>query len=291
MSLRHLLLLLLLSVPLVHAQEETALQELSVSEAQIALSIYLDESGRVVILGYAEESQLESLPFLALSKYKFNNETNELYALTDALTSKRGEVWGMNFSIDGVYSDFSATFYFPQGTAISKITVSNGLEYYISAGNESIEVAVQGFNVAAPEILVNYRLAIEKEKKILPNYLIAIVILLAAVIVILVRVYRREEKVAEEAISKEKKEIAVTSEMKKVMETLSENERRIVETLIREGGKATQAKIRRETGIAKSSLSGHLNALQRKKIIDKREYGRTNIIELSAWFLEKKEGE
>jgi uncharacterized membrane protein len=83
----------------------------------------------------------------------------------------------------------------------------------------------------------------------------------------------------------EKKEIQPTSEMQKVIETLSENEKVIVNALLKEGGKLTQANIRRETGIAKSSLSGILNALQRKNMIKKREYGRTNLIELSSWFL------
>lgn len=277
------LLLLLLSVPFAHAQEENAVQ-VNITETQIALSIYLSESGRALVIGYAEESQLGSLPFLPLSKYKFNNETSELYALTDALTSKLGETWTMNFSAEGVYSDFSASFYFPLNTKISRIAVSGGLDYYISAGSESVEIAVQGFNVAAPEILVNYEQALETRRAL--TSLIAAGALLIAV-VILVRAYKKKEEAA--IVQAKKKGIAVTSEMKKVMETLSENERRIVETLISGGGKATQAKLRRETGIAKSSLSGHLNALDRKKIIKKREYGRTNIVELSPWFLGEKE--
>jgi uncharacterized membrane protein len=59
--------------------------------------------------------------------------------------------------------------------------------------------------------------------------------------------------------------------------------------LLRNGGSATQADIRYEIMIPKSSLTGILNALKRRNIIKKREYGRTNIIELSEWFLSERE--
>lgn len=85
------------------------------------------------------------------------------------------------------------------------------------------------------------------------------------------------------------RDIVLTPEMQKVFETLSENERQIVNALIKNKGKLTQAKIRIETGIPKSSLTGIIYALERKKIVNKTKYGRTNVIELSSWFLNKKE--
>jgi uncharacterized membrane protein len=82
-----------------------------------------------------------------------------------------------------------------------------------------------------------------------------------------------------------KKNIRITGEMQKVIETLSEKEKSIILLLLRNGGSATQADIRYKVEIPKSSLTGIINALNRKNIIKKREYGRTNIIELSEWFL------
>jgi uncharacterized membrane protein len=73
--------------------------------------------------------------------------------------------------------------------------------------------------------------------------------------------------------------------MQKVIDTLSDKEKAIILLLLRNGGSATQADIRYEIEIPKSSLTGIINALKRKNIIKKREYGRTNIIELSEWFL------
>ncbi|HEX7575352.1 MAG TPA: hypothetical protein VF360_03160, partial [Candidatus Methanoperedens sp.] len=81
------------------------------------------------------------------------------------------------------------------------------------------------------------------------------------------------------------KNIRITGEMQKVIETLSEKEKNIILLLLRNGGSATQADIRYQVEIPKSSLTGIINALNRKNIIKKREYGRTNIIELSEWFL------
>ena len=50
-------------------------------------------------------------------------------------------------------------------------------------------------------------------------------------------------------------------------------------------GEMTQADLRYETGIPKSSLTGILRNLERRNIINKKEWGRTNVIELSEWFL------
>ena len=85
------------------------------------------------------------------------------------------------------------------------------------------------------------------------------------------------------------KKIAVTSEMEAVMQTLTARENAVMSTLISHGGRMTQAEIRYETGTPKSSLTGILISLERRKLVIKKEWGRTNIIELSDWFLSKKE--
>jgi len=83
--------------------------------------------------------------------------------------------------------------------------------------------------------------------------------------------------------------IVVSSEMEAVMQTLTARERTVMSTLIDHGGRMTQAEIRYETGTPKSSLTGILISLERRKLVSKKEWGRTNIIELSDWFLSKKE--
>ncbi|ABK14375.1 transcriptional regulator, TrmB [Methanothrix thermoacetophila PT] len=83
--------------------------------------------------------------------------------------------------------------------------------------------------------------------------------------------------------------IEITREMAAVIETLTNRERTVIETLLRKSGRMTQADLRYETGIPKSSLSGILNSLERRKLIKKREWGRTNVIEIAEWFVSRKE--
>ena len=83
--------------------------------------------------------------------------------------------------------------------------------------------------------------------------------------------------------------IATTSDMARVMETLTDRERTIVNALLKHNGEMTQADLRYETGIPKSSLTGIVRSLERRKIINKKEWGRTNVIELSKWFLSENE--
>jgi uncharacterized membrane protein len=74
---------------------------------------------------------------------------------------------------------------------------------------------------------------------------------------------------------------SISTEMMAVMETLTERERSVLEALIKHAGKMTQADIRYETGIPKSSLTGIIISLERRNIVTKKEWGRTNVIELS----------
>lgn len=76
-------------------------------------------------------------------------------------------------------------------------------------------------------------------------------------------------------------EAPISGEMTAVMETLTGRERSVLEALIKHQGKMTQAEIRYETGIPKSSLTGIIVSLERRNIVTKREWGRTNVIELS----------
>jgi uncharacterized membrane protein len=74
-----------------------------------------------------------------------------------------------------------------------------------------------------------------------------------------------------------------------VMDTLTEKEQAIAKALLRRGGTMTQTEIRYETDISKSSLSGILTAMEKRKLITKQEKGRTNVIELSERFLNTQE--
>ncbi len=268
-------------MPSAYAQDE-------IKEEQIALNGYIDDSGKVLITGYASEDSLSYMPFLDASEYTYDNNTNQLYAVTDQLTSKNAQSWHFNFSFEGYYSDYSITLYFPPGAEFTGFEVSPGLNYRLHIMNDSLAVSAQGYRIASPGIGVEYKQGtIEPEKQPdLAIFLIPGVIILISIPLIHFMIKKRGPVKEEEPV---KKELNVTAGMQKVIDTLSDNEKAIIRFMIKSGGAATQADIRYGTGIPKSSLSGIINALGRKKIIKKREYGRTNVIELSEWFLSENE--
>lgn len=94
---------------------------------------------------------------------------------------------------------------------------------------------------------------------------------------------------ASETDQNQKAGIKQTRAILAVMETLTDKEQAIVKALLRRGGTMTQTEIRYETDISKSSLSGILTAMEKRKLITKQEKGRTNVIELSERFLNTQE--
>jgi uncharacterized membrane protein len=81
----------------------------------------------------------------------------------------------------------------------------------------------------------------------------------------------------------------LTSEVSAVMDTLTDREKSIMKILLKRGRAMTQTDLRNELDMSKSSLSGILTSMERRKIITKRGKGRTNVIELSKEFLNHRE--
>jgi uncharacterized membrane protein len=365
----------------VHAQQSDS----SVGQS-LVLNVYLDNAGKALITGYAED--VSGLEFLTDSQFRFENDSHQLYALTDRLTAKAGDLWTLSFDASGSFDDYRVTFYLPSETSLGEINASQGLGYLLSASNESLVADIQGYEVSDPLITIQYRQllaangsslpplppAYPSESAVLIMLLIAAALLMAGFgLAVFLQRKRRglmaspyakdaatslmpekqdsaapvdlpsvsanaptspaldpgtpspeddgvflsetlQETVANEpnriepppssAPEKDreiadvgllpinestKNVVAVSSEMEAVMQTLTARERAVMSTLIEHGGRMTQADIRYETGTPKSSLTGILISLERRKLVSKKEWGRTNIIELSDWFLSEKE--
>ncbi len=388
-------------VMLAHAEQSDS----SVGQS-LVLNVYLDNAGKALITGYAED--VNGLAFLTDSQFRFENDSHQLYALTDRLTAKTGDLWTLSFDANGNFDDYRVTFYLPSETSLGEINASQGLGYLLSASNESLVADIQGYEVSNPLITIHYRQLLAANGSSLPPLppaypsegaalvmlLIAAALLMAGfgLAVFLQRKRRGSmaspietasatlpedhdrtgqvnlpsvaasvpssvaldpgassspeddgvllSEASEEIIANEpdridpassfpvsnaahilaedsltdvshssasekdgdiadtspppangstKKAIVVSSEMEAVMQTLTARERVVMSTLIEHGGRMTQADIRYETGTPKSSLTGILISLERRKLVSKKEWGRTNIIELSDWFLSKKE--
>lgn len=265
------------------------------SVKQLILNVYVDEAGKALVTGYVEQEDIDSFRFLKTSEYLYENDTNQLYALTNALTWKSGDNWGLNFTTYAYYTEYHTIFYLPGDVKLGRIECSEGVDYFVSASNESIVIDMQGYDVESPMTTIEYRQPLRENggegtgfEYLLPITAAISVLLAIALIIAIVKMKRREDNRDEKADTVKKGEIEITSEMARVMETLTDRERSIVNALIKHNGEMTQADLRYETEIPKSSLSGILRTLDRRKIIRKKEWGRTNVIELSEWFVRKK---
>ena len=410
--------------------------EMADSSQSLTLNVYLDGSGKALITGYAES--ISGLDFLNGSQFQRENDSHQLYALTAGLTAKEGDLWTLRFDSRGDFNDYRVTFYLPNETSLGEINTSQGLDYLLSASNESLVADVQGWELSNPHISIQYRqpLASNGNSQLpppppgYPGQSTALIVLIVAAclmmagfgIAVFMQRKRRglhknaleetmklsgeadwddeadfasaekeaaaqsekspnrsepahspssaqvpslrqssdpadatsgemaipgEEEAAKsssiesaprdflspttaQASDSEKlpqsdedsllsplssaqesemdddavaqpssqeespsglpeKKIVISSEMEAVMKTLTARENAVMNTLISHGGRMTQAEIRYETGTPKSSLTGILISLERRKLVIKKEWGRTNIIELSDWFLSKKE--
>jgi uncharacterized membrane protein len=271
---------------------------------QLILNIYIDETGKALVTGYIED--VDSLPFLKTAEYLYENDTKQLYALTNSLTWKYGDKWAINFTTnaDAYYTEYHTIFYLPGDVKLVEINYPPVLEHFVTTSNESLVIDIQGYDVESPMTTIEYQQPLaetggEEEGGFSFGYLLLIIVLLVltlALIITIVKMKRREDARHAEAeepqlkVHAEKGEMETTPEMARVMETLTDRERAIVNALIKHNGEMTQADLRYETEIPKSSLTGILRTLERRKIINKKEWGRTNVIELSEWFLSKKGG-
>ena len=121
----------------------------------LSLNVYLDSSGKALVTGYAEN--VSDLEFLNTSQFRFENDTRQLYALTDGLTTKVGDLWTIRFDARGGFDDYHVTFYLPSDVRLVMINTSNGLGYLLSASNESLVADVQGYEVSNPAISIQYQ--------------------------------------------------------------------------------------------------------------------------------------
>ncbi len=299
---------------------------------QLILNIYVDETGKALVTGYVEQEDVETLAFLETSSESeciYENDTNQLYALTNALTWKYGDRWVINFTTNSCYAEYHTTFYLPGNVRLAKIECSHGLDYFVMSSNKSFVVDIQGYDVETPVTLIEYQQPLKETETggadggfwsgVSSKYLIPIVglsvLALTLVLALIIAIMKiKGVKDAKQNIgintnsdtdtgtggntntdtgstehtetpSTKKGGITITNEMARVMETLTDRERAVVNALIKYGGEMFQVDIRYETEIPKSSLTAILRSLEKRKLIKKKEWGRTNLIILSEWFL------
>jgi uncharacterized membrane protein len=259
---------------------------------KFVLDIYPNRAGDALVIGYA--GNLKSLQFLKTSEYRYNNDTRQLFARTNALTRKDGDLWTLRFPILGRIDGYYTAFYLPNDVKLKEVNRSAGLGHLISTRNESLVVEVQGYEVQDPVVTIEYQQPlVVADEAINPAYIylfLAMALLVLGLTFLVIKQRKGGRKAAPseaQQIDASMKGVKITSELEAVIKTLTENELVVLRALLSHGGCMTQVDLRYETDTPKSSLSGILLSLERRKIITKKELGRTNLIELSEKFFLK----
>ncbi len=359
------LLLFLIAVILASGQELDS----KAAGKNLSLNVYLLDTGQALVVGYVEDPR--GLIFLRptqytgpaaaqyASRYRYENDTRQLYAWTDSLTFKQGDTWRLMFPCPGFYGDYRVIFHLPGDLRLGRINSSEGLKYMVSASNDSLVVDAQAYSIRNPAITIEYQQPLTEDASIEeidgigssgPNNLLlvagvvsALVLAIGSAFAFMMRKRKKElqtderdmlkgdhpheaessdpsksieiarplgEATNSEAIrfvdiSEEEAEldemppmasqpedvkrkmegaIEVGSELNAVLDTLTPRERSIMEILIKHGGRMTQMEMRYETGIPKSTLTMVLISLEKRNLITRKEWGRTNVVDLSERF-------
>jgi len=90
-------------------------------------------------------------------------------------------------------------------------------------------------------------------------------------------------KLGEEQIEKEK-ETGLSKEKKNIINTLTDNESKIVNAILKHDGVIKRNNLEHETEIAKSSLAAALNNLEKRNIVHINKTRTVHTVELTDWF-------
>ncbi len=159
----------------------------------------------------------------------------------------------------------------------------------IASSGEAVGTA--DFEIKKGEIT---KVEIVLEKKVAGNnfgfYLLGAMVLVVMVLIILLTIWwwKRKQKPNLESLE----EIPVMSETgvipkqtHAILQTLNEKEKSVVQFLLENHNKASQAKIRYATHIPRTSLARVLDSLQRKKLVDVDKDGKMVEVKLTKLFL------
>jgi hypothetical protein len=129
------------------------------ASGSIVLDVYLDAEGRGLIVGYIEAEDPEDLAFLEGTELFYDEVTGELYAKSDGLTSAQGDGTRIVFEAGADWNEFHLAFYLPADAELLAVSCSEGLEYSVVEGEDSLKVEVLGYEVEGIEVVIDYDLA------------------------------------------------------------------------------------------------------------------------------------
>ena len=129
------------------------------ASGSIVLDVYLDAEGRALIVGYVEAEDPEDLAFLEGAEFFYDEDTGELYAISDGLTSAQGDRTRIEFGAGADWNEGHLAFYLPKDAELFAVSCSEGLEYSVVEAEDSLKVEVLGYEVEGMVVVIDYDLS------------------------------------------------------------------------------------------------------------------------------------
>jgi hypothetical protein len=256
-------------------------------EDYLYMDLYVGRDGTVLIYGETSigDDFLElGGAVLPISDGRFSNTTDEL-------TSKDGSSWNLTLQIGHDFAWGEIDVYLPSGAAII-----GSPEPSVFARTEeekgSLVVRFPWWTPEAPvsELHVSYELGPPSFSLDLQDYLLPIFLLGVGLVVVALFIRYALPSLR----PREVQDLGSVDggKLEAIAPTLTERERAVLNSVISEGGRVSQRKLRHLCDMPKSSLSRVTDELQRKGLIRKIPVGQTNEIRLDERLLARgKEGD
>jgi hypothetical protein len=188
----------------------------------------------------------------------------------DDFTSKNKRFWVLNISIEDDFSQYIVEIKFPVGASLNYFKASNVLSIVDDDGR--IVVIITGTQEPM-QFLAQY--SFDEDINSSWSWLtldvliaVALIIFLFAAVVVLIHLLKTRS--LKKGLFSERK-----------FSFLTGRQRMIVDMLLKNNGKLTQAVLEKELKIPKSSLSRNVESLVRKGIISKEAVGMSNMLRLT----------
>ncbi len=250
-------------------------------EDYLYMDLYVGRDGNVLI--YGETNAQESVlgvggTVLPISDGRFSNTTDEL-------TSKDGSSWNLTVEIGRDFGWGEIDVYLPSGAAIIGSPQPSSFARTEEEGG-SLVVRFPWWTPedALNELHISYELgppsfSVDLQDYLLPIFLIGVGLIAVAIFIRYLLPAMRPPGEAPEGGTVD------SGKWEAISPTLTERERIVLNSVISEGGRVSQRKLRHICDLPKSTLSRVTDELQRKGLIKKIPVGQTNEIRLDERLL------
>jgi uncharacterized membrane protein len=192
---------------------------------------------------------------------------------TEMYTSKQQNLWLLNITKPGVFSEFIYTVTFPQGSSINSLKSSGFIRVEEHLGT----LLVRGFGENETlSIVIQYQIE-KKETSFLQENIIFFILLSAIILVsiALLILFLGDKKTKKT----EPKSVTPTSPPEN-WRGLNHRQKQILQVLQEMNIPMTQTDLQKELQIPKASISRNIHGLERKGLIEKETIGMSNLIRL-----------